>query len=462
MTPARLLGSHSHQTPNGHHVTIVMRDGRYLARGRLLGRQWGYTLGANEQEAGLCLSRLLTELTDGLFEPSSTAHRNVLPRGPVPKLSLCDLCNLFLLDVAETHGRQLQKSYLDRLAHCLAFAEQPQIIRRWKLASDINREFTLQLRSHLMQSPIRRNGKPGAAPQAMSVTTVRLCLETLRTLFHWAKRPEIRKLPADFLQPITPEILGPIAVKSPVRPIPLTLEQRIDLVHAMDEWQLRHVAILFVIPSRFEDVAGALISDFDLNRLTWMIGTRFGGADYTKGKTEVRMPLPAILGRLLSANIGDRKDGPMFLRRRYKTCETELSREAIEARLNHLLLAGQDASQATPQGRKLACRRLLAELGAVSTDEISGNIERLYAQQGITGVRPYDVRHSATTDMYAAGLTHLALRYLTLHAASDILNVYTSINAEEEMSKYYRRVQPLLDAIAKRAETLGILEFGNL
>ena len=44
MQKASLLGAHHHQTPNGHRVTIVMRDGRFMARGRLYGQQWGVTL----------------------------------------------------------------------------------------------------------------------------------------------------------------------------------------------------------------------------------------------------------------------------------------------------------------------------------------------------------------------------------------------------------------------------------
>ena len=364
MQKTSLLGDHRHQTLNGHSVTIVMRDDRYMARGRLYGRQWGLTLGASEQEAAPRLSRLLTELSDGLFEPRSTAHRSVLQRGPVPKLSLRELCDLFLRDIANTRGPQLMLSYLSRLAHCLEFAEQSRISRRWKLASQIDHEFIVELRTVLMQSDVRPNGKAGATPRKMSVKMVRLCLEALRAVLNWAKRPQVRKLPADYYHPITEEILGPISPKNPLRPSPLSLAKRIEIVQKMDTWQLNNIAILLVIPTRFEDVSGALISDFDEDKLTWTIGTRFGGADFTKGKTSVVMPLPPVIGRLLTFNVQQRKDGPMFRRRKAlsanaKTHQDDLTRDGIEGQLNLRLARSRDGSNATAQGRKMICRKLL-------------------------------------------------------------------------------------------------------
>jgi len=368
------------------------------------------------------------------------------------------LADLFLRDIAKSKGPNLQKTYYARLAHVLRFSEQGKTLKRWKLASDLDREFIIELRRHLMQTVVTRNGKAGSTPKAMSVRMIRLCLETLRTMLNWALRVDVRKLPADFLQPITNDLLGPPPSKDPLRPSPLPLPQRIQLVENMDEWQLCNVAILLVIPTRFEDVAGALISDFDFDRRAWRIGTRFGGSDFTKGRTTVVMPLPGILTQLLALNALGREDGAMFLKRRSNQGVKSSTKAEIEEAVNRKIINCDDESAATAQGRKKLCRQVISNMGAVSTDEIARNLRRLFGKVGIIGVRPYEVRHAVTTDMHEAGLSHLASRYLTLHAANDILNEYTSLDVSHEMSKYVAHISPLLDAIELRALQLGILE----
>lgn len=45
MVRAQLIGEHEHETSAGQKVQIWSRDGRFLARGRVDGRQFGETLG---------------------------------------------------------------------------------------------------------------------------------------------------------------------------------------------------------------------------------------------------------------------------------------------------------------------------------------------------------------------------------------------------------------------------------
>ena len=153
----------------------------------------------------------------------------------------------------------------------------------------------------------------------------------------------------------------------------------------------------------------------------------------------------------------------MFRRRRAlstnaKRRQDDLTRDGIECLLNQRLARSQDGSSATAQGRKMICRKLLSDLGAVSTDEIFRNLKGIFRQLGIVTTRPYEVRHSVTTDINRCGLSHLALRYLTLHSIDDIMNEYTSIDVHAEMTKYFASVEPLLAAIELRAIELEILK----
>lgn len=458
MVRAELHGKHQFSTPSGARITIVKRDDKYIARGRQHGHQWGVTLGNSEDAASINLFRILSELEDGKFEPPSQSHRRRLPKGPIPKLTLIELADLFLRDIGKSRGPNLHKTYQARLAHVLRFSEHSKTIKRWRFASDIDREFVVELNMHLMQTVVTRNGKAGSTPKAMSVRMIRLCLETLRTMLNWALRVDVRKLPADFLQPITNDLLGPLPSKDPLRMSPLPLAQRIHLIENMDEWQLRNIAILLVIPARFEDIEGALISDFDFGRQAWRIGTRFGGSDFTKGRTNVVMPLPGILTQILAANASGREDGAMFLKRRSNQGVKSTTKVEIEEAVHRKIINCGDESAATAQGRKALCRQVISNMGAVSTDEIARNLRRLFGNVGLIGVRPYDVRHAVTTDMHGAGLSHLACRYLTLHTANDILNEYTSLDVAQEMSKYFAHIAPLLEAMELRASQLGIRE----
>lgn len=70
--------------------------------------------------------------------------------------------------------------------------------------------------------------------------------------------------------------------------------------------------------------------------------------------------------------------------------------------------------------------------------------------------RPYDVRASLTQSMQEAGVGHLTMRYLTLHAVNDILNQYSGVNPDAEMRKYFISIAPVLGAIRDRASAFGI------
>jgi hypothetical protein len=72
------------------------------------------------------------------------------------------------------------------------------------------------------------------------------------------------------------------------------------------------------------------------------------------------------------------------------------------------------------------------------------------------GATLYTLRSSVTTAMHRANLPHLELRYLTGHAATDILNEYASLDPAGAMQAYFGTVRPLIDAIRKRADELGL------
>ena len=179
MASATLLGMHTFQAQNGQLVHIYRRQGNYMARARIFGHQVGVTLGEVEAEAHQRLCLLLVDLANGSFVPPSETRRSVISRGPVPLLTLRQLCDEFLKEKKQTKGPNLVRSYLNRLQHILEFAEQPANSRRWKLARDINRDFAIALSAFLMSRTITPNGRPGTKSKLMSPKMTRLCSEAL-------------------------------------------------------------------------------------------------------------------------------------------------------------------------------------------------------------------------------------------------------------------------------------------
>ena len=459
MTRSQLMGAHSHRAENGTWVHVYQRDGKFLVRGRFENHQFGKELGHDPAAAAAGLRRLLAELENGTFIRPSESRRRPLAIRPIPQFTLRQLCNEFLVEKRQLRGERTAKTYESRLQPVLDFAEQQSSLKRWRLAMGMDRTFGIELRAYLMNRQVTRNGSTSARIRPMSVRQVRNCLETIRAVLAWGLRADVRHLPPEFVNPITPELLGSAPTKDPIRKQSLPIGTRIQMIERTNEWQMLHLSILTIIPLRFEDVAGALISDVDIGERTLRLGTRFGGSDFTKGRQEVLMPLPTELIPILQRCIAGRREGPLFRSReawhgRIKPRKITDSRSDLEALFHRELGAASSGSVTTEQDRKRIFRQLLRSLGGISEDLIGKELRGLMA--GITDVRPYDIRGAVSNDLKNADLGHLELRYHTGHAANDIMNEYVSLDPEGAMRKYFRHIDALLQAIAGRARYFGI------
>lgn len=458
MRQSVLHGQHSYTTESGVNVGIFQRGRTYIGRGRYERRAFGVTLGTNEADAFRELCQLLVRIDNGAFvRPSESRHRPLNGRIS-PNLSLRQLCDAFLAEKRATRGAATARTYLERLGPVLSFVEGRDSLRRWPLARDIDRDAILQLRTHLMRSQVTPNGKPGAVPKPISPRQIRNCLETLRNVLHWGSRPQVRKLPTEYVQPITPDLIGPAPTKDPLRKSLVPIADRIRMVQRMDTWQLLQLSILLVLPLRHEDVAGALITDVDQGLMTLSLGDRFHGNDFTKGRTIVHIPLPSQLRPILRLCKGGRANGPLFRSRRgYAPLPGNRESSAccdVERLLHDRLLQAPPTSIQTEQDRKRVLRELIKDLGGVSLDSISKELRSLL--KAGSRIRAYELKASITQDMKEAGVHHLELRYLTGHSMTDILHQYTGLNPVGEMAKYFGYVKPLLTAIERRATELGL------
>lgn len=464
MVRAELLGKHSHATKCGF-VCVWVRCGKYLARGRLDGRQFGETLGNNEEAAEGRLHGLIAEFNSGAYVRPSDANRRPLRRAVDPRLSFRQVCDDFLADKRRLRGQTTTRTYSSRLAHAIAFAEMSDNQRRWPFARDIDRDFALALRSFLFQRQTTRNGRPGAKPKPMSPRQVVNVLETVRSVLAWAARPDIGRLPAGFINPMTTEIVGQVPTKDPLRLVKFTQDQLVSLIGAMDRWQLCHLGLLCVLAPRPDDFVGLLVEDVDFRSRCLEIGTRLGGNDFGKTRQSFRIPFPREAEPLLVALVGGRVAGPLF-RSRAEFIHAKRSAPASPEELTtgydqFLARLSPDAVQ-TEQDRKAAFRRFMVKLGGASTDRLADEFDDLVL--ALDRRRPgtlYDLKHATSQLMKDSGMPHLDLQYLTCHSSGDILNEYTRIDLEKSMAKYLAAIPSLLSALATRVAELGMRGYSN-
>ena len=130
----------------------------------------------------------------------------------------------------------------------------------------------------------------------MSPRQVFNVLDCVRSLFDWARRPDVYQLPAAFCNPFTKELIGEKPRKDPFRPIQLPIDRRIALVAGMDLSQLAHFAIPLVLPLRPEDYTGLLVSEIDFGAYLLTFGTRLPGADLTRASNHSRFHSPTKSG----------------------------------------------------------------------------------------------------------------------------------------------------------------------
>ncbi|WP_339726750.1 tyrosine-type recombinase/integrase [uncultured Gimesia sp.] len=461
MVRSELMGAHTHETSVGVNLHIWERNGIKLARGRYERRAFGETLGADPKEAKSKLIQLIHKLESGSFVPPSEARKKMLKTKKIPNLTLRELYDRFLTEKRKLVGEKTARTYFNRLAPILDFAELTRSLKKWPIAQTIDREFALELLEFLFNRKVTRNGSANAPTKLISSRHINNCLETSRMAFNWACRADIRNLPPDFVNPVTHDLFEKSFNKDPLRDCVFPLERRVELLNAMDDWQFKTLSIIFVLSLRLEDVEGLIIGDVDFKKQQVFFGSRFGGSDFNKGKVNVKIPLPDELMPLLRMSVGERLEGPLFLNR--KICQGKTSRKYTFNSTSNLEQQYQDELSKAPKGsvlnsqdRKIVFRKFLKKAGGITSPYVGKQLRQVIGKAELG--KPHDFRGSITQEMKEAGIPLLELRYLTEHSVNDIINVYSPVNPEQEIVKYYDKIRPLLEAIKTRTEQLIISE----
>jgi hypothetical protein len=463
MKRAELLGQHSHQTADGKSVHVWARNGRFLARGRYLGKAFGQDLGADPREAVAALMRLMVQLEDGTFLPPSESRKRQLKARQAPRNTIRQLCDAFLVEKRLVRGQQTADDYRNRLTPLIEFSEQVKILRQWPLAADIDRDFVVRFRTFLHERKVTRNGRAVAPEKLLSPGQIFNVLDCARSMISWACRPEVQQLPITMGNAFSEDLVGHRPSKDPLRPVVFPLDLRIEIVGQMDAWQLCQLCLAMVLPLRPEDYTGLLISEVDFAGRVLHFGTRLGGWDFNKGQQSFRVPYPPELDSLLRRCAADRAEGPLLRQRtiadgRRRPKVLVRSTQELEDIFRREMAAAKPASIQAKQDGKQLFRRLLRAMGGVSPDSLAKEFGQVSANVTLpAGARFYDLRGSATTDLKDARVDLLLRKYITGHSLdSEIMSRYESLKLHADMDGYFQHIQPLVHAIAARSRLLGL------
>ena len=282
--------------------------------------------------------------------------------------------------------------------------------------------------------------------------TVRNSLETLRTCLNWAKRPENRLLPGDFLMPVTQEILGKEAPKDPFRPNPLSEDDKIKIVNTASDAELIVIALSLLLANRANELAGLCIEDVDIDRRHLLFGINNPDVNFTKGHTAFRIPYIQELDGLINRLIDGRTQGPLI---RQSSFQNEEGNQSVDLVAAWEVEAVKNPSRARTKNEKKALfRQIMRNNGGASGDYIGKIFAKVAKRAGLGNIQPGFCRDSATHLMERCGMSFLSARYLTSHTTNDILNNYTGLDIDGDMAKYYATVPRLIEAISTRFSVL--------
>lgn len=294
------------------------------------------------------------------------------------------------------------RRYRTATQHLLDFvAAQCPALQTSQITAQHAEQFVRYLRSIL----VAPNGHPNSLKRPLLDNGVKYILETCRSLFAFAAKRRHLSPYAD--NPFSSLDLDRMPVED-ARPIViLSSEQERALLQACDDWQFPIFLTLMLTGLRPGELTHLLLpDDVDLEgrvlhvrnkpRLGWQVKTR----------NEREVPLVSVLAEVLRAFIGERRAGPLVVRRSLQFAEVEefmhqtpeAMRRVLETRVRDASSAGSGQSERALI--QLKARGVWRDAGAIRTERIRKEFMRLTRRIGLPELTaPKSLRH-----LFATGL----------------------------------------------------------
>jgi hypothetical protein len=353
------------------------------------------------------------------------------------KVGHAELVAAFLADVeCRIDARLLAAPTLTRyraaLDHYLDWCRSPDAEKKYPHATNVNREFRLELAAFLARRTVCGNGRKGAPRPMKSQGFV---LDVARTMFEWAADAERGNLmPEGFKNPF----LGggehrPLFVGDPLAAPKITMAMAAEFIAACNAAEKKLFGPMILFGLRASEPCFLFHEHLTQD---WLEVPNIDDLDYfTKGKRGKRFPWTKEIAGLRDLLQGDGRPGLLYRRSDFFNLQkqgsehgdlAELTKEyrrrlAVTSQCNHL-------------ARLKIRKQLLREAGALHYDDIETLFQRITAKLGWT-VRTTlkDFRHLFATTLSDANISESYRKYLLGHAPGREASVaYTHLHRLRE------------------------------
>jgi integrase len=384
--------------------------------------------------------------------------------GGARRLTHADLVARYLADLerradaGEVDPKTVRR-YAGALNHYTAFADQPQVVKRYPTAGTIDRAFRLEFAAFLAAREVTGNGRAGTARRMRNPQFV---TDAVRAVFAWACDPDRGKLlPEGFRNPfLRAGGRAPVLKGDPLAAPDVTLPMAVELVRACDAFQLRLFVPLLVFGLRAAEPCVLFADQLRDGWLSVPCVPELGLL--TKGRRDKRFPLIERLEPFWELFRNGKENG--FLLERRSVAEDGESVRLCGASLAELI--GEYRSRCERTSAKTAADRarvragVFRDAGGLDYDHVQGEFAKLARGLGWPPAATLkDLRHLFATTLTNAGVPEGYVRYLMGHAPGkaalvaythlDQLRRHYSVALEEEWAD-------LLDAINQRVALLRL------
>lgn len=275
---------------------------------------------------------------------------------------------------------------------------------------------------YLRTIKVAPNGHPNARKRPLLDHGLRYILETCRSMFRYAlKRRHLSPYAENPFSELELDRL-PIETFKPVRILSADMERR--FLEACDDWQFPLFLTLMLTGLRPGELTHLLLpDDLDLEasvlrvqnkpRLHWQVKTR----------NEREIPLLPVLVQVLRRQMGQRKTGPVFLRRVFASGTRPLLAGQSQSQLEQVLQtrianAAQDERSGLSRSDEARLARVVwRDAGLIKTELIRNEFIRLARRIGLPDhSEPKALRHGFATSLQDANVDPLVRCELMGHS----------------------------------------------
>lgn len=314
---------------------------------------------------------------------------------------------------------QTIRRYRAASEHLIRFISDVCPVRR---ASDFRSSHAEEFVRYLRGLQIAPNGHENSPKRPLQDCGIKYILMTCSTLFIYAERH--RHLPPYAANPFRALDVGriPIEDAKPILVFDTELEQQ--FLSSCDDWQFPIFLTLLTTGLRPGELTHLLLpDDLDLEsgwlfvrnkpKLGWQVKTR----------TERAIPLLPVVTEVLTAAVGTRRTGAVFLQRRcaqgYQPPLLAYNPRQLEQEIHKRVARG--ALSVDPSFVRLrqeaVAKTIWRDLGAVKPDRIRNEFMRLTKSMGLDGLTaPKTLRHTFATCLQDANVDPLIRNELMGHS----------------------------------------------